>query len=65
MPNLSDLVKGKVSILDIHELDIDDLLGRECVPDQSLLSKSITQKTIMVTGQEVQSEGNFVAKFLN
>ena len=29
LPSVSDLAQGKVAISDIHELDIDDLLGRE------------------------------------
>ena len=51
LPSLSDLAKGKVSVSDIHELDINDLLGRERVaPNQVLLSRPITKNTIMVTG---------------
>ena len=51
LPSVTDLVKGTVTISDIHELDIDDLLGRELVaPNKALLSNAIAQKTIMVTG---------------
>ena len=51
LPNVSDLVQGRVSFSDIHELDIDDLLKREpAVPDNQLLVKSITGKVVMVTG---------------
>ena len=51
LPSVSDLVQGKVTISDIHDLDVDDLLGREPIePDRHLLTKLITQKTIMVTG---------------
>ena len=51
LPTVSDLAKGKVTISDLKELDIDDLLGREAVvPDQILLEKSITNKIVMVTG---------------
>lgn len=31
LPSLTDLAEGKVSIVDVRELDIDDLLGREPV----------------------------------
>jgi len=51
LPNVSDLVQGRVSFSDIHELDIDDLLKRDpVVPYQNLLNKSISDKVVMVTG---------------
>ena len=46
-----DLAAGKLEVSDIHDLDIDDLLGCEIVePDQVLLSKTVTNKTVMITG---------------
>lgn len=51
LPSLVDLVQGKVKISDLHELDIDDLLGRDSVdPNADLLAKNITNKTVLVTG---------------
>ena len=51
LPSVSDLAQGKVTVSDIRELDIDDLLGREPVrPNQILLSKNISEKIVMVTG---------------
>ncbi len=51
LPNLADLAEGKITIDDLRELDIDDLLGREPVmPDQTLLSKNVRNKVVMVTG---------------
>ncbi|MFA5627841.1 MAG: nucleoside-diphosphate sugar epimerase/dehydratase [Thiohalomonadaceae bacterium] len=51
LPNLSDLAQGKVSVSDLRELDIDDLLGREQVmPNHILLAKNISNKVVMVTG---------------
>lgn len=51
LPGLTDLAQGKVVSSDLRELDIDDLLGRETVdPDDELLAKNITGKTVMVTG---------------
>ena len=48
---MTDLAQGKVTVSDLHELDIDDLLGREpVVPDIVLLEKTIAHKTVMVTG---------------
>ena len=51
LPSLMDLAQGKVSISDLRDLDIDDLLGREPVtPNHILLAKNITRKTVLVTG---------------
>jgi FlaA1/EpsC-like NDP-sugar epimerase len=51
LPSMTDLAQGKVSISDIRELDIDDLLGREPVmPNHILLSKNVHGKVVMVTG---------------
>jgi FlaA1/EpsC-like NDP-sugar epimerase len=51
IPSLHDLVQGRVDITDIHELDIDDLLGREVVPPNvHLLEKNIRSKVVLVTG---------------
>ena len=51
LPNLSDLASGNISLNDIHELDIDDLLGRSSIaPDPILMSKNIRGKVVLVTG---------------
>jgi FlaA1/EpsC-like NDP-sugar epimerase len=51
LPSVNDLAQGKVSISDLRELDIDDLLGREPVdPNHILLAKSIVGKVVLVTG---------------
>ncbi|WP_029134508.1 polysaccharide biosynthesis protein [Sedimenticola selenatireducens] len=51
LPSLDDLAQGKVTISDIRELDIDDLLGREpVVPNHILLGKCVTDKIVLVTG---------------
>jgi FlaA1/EpsC-like NDP-sugar epimerase len=51
LPTISDLVQGKVSISDLRDLDIDDLLGRESVmPNHLLLAMSTKSKVVMVTG---------------
>ena len=51
LPNLNDLAIGKVSLSDVRELDIDDLLGREPVsPNHILLVKNVFEKVVMVTG---------------
>ncbi len=51
LPSITELAQGKVSTSDLRELDIDDLLSREpVVPNHILLSKNITEKTVLVTG---------------
>jgi len=51
LPGMNDLATGKVSLSDIRELDIDDLLGRESVkPNGLLLNRNTQNKTVLVTG---------------
>jgi FlaA1/EpsC-like NDP-sugar epimerase len=51
LPSMTDLAQGKVSISDVRELDVDDLLGREPVmPNHILLAKNVHGKVVMVTG---------------
>ena len=51
LPSMIDMAKGKIAISDIHELDIEDLLGRDPVePNADLLKKNITDKVVLVTG---------------
>ena len=51
LPSVTDLAQGKVSISDLRELDIDDLLGREAVmPNHILLAMNVRNKVVMVTG---------------
>ncbi len=51
LPGLSDIASGKVTLSDVRELDIDDLLGREPVkPNGLLLNRNTHNKTVLVTG---------------
>ncbi|MGF1714574.1 polysaccharide biosynthesis protein [Photobacterium chitinilyticum] len=51
VPSVEDIAAGKASSTEIRDLEIGDLLGRAPVePDQTLLSKNITNKVVMVTG---------------
>ena len=51
LPDLNNLVEGKISVSDMLELDIDDLLGRPSIkPDVDLLKKNISSEVILVTG---------------
>lgn len=51
LPGLTELVDGSISIADIKEVNIVDLLGRDPVePIPELFSKNIKDKIVMVTG---------------
>jgi FlaA1/EpsC-like NDP-sugar epimerase len=51
LPGLADLAHGKVTVNDLRQLDIEDLLGRDAVaPNQLLLAKNIAAKVVLVTG---------------
>lgn len=51
IPGMSEIVSGKVSISEIKNIDIVDLLGRdEVAPDYQLLKKNVTNKSVAVTG---------------
>ena len=51
LPGFTQLVNGQVSISDINEVDVADLLGRDAVPPSpELMAKDVTGKRVMVTG---------------
>ncbi|MFY8353022.1 polysaccharide biosynthesis protein [Pseudoalteromonas sp. SSM20] len=51
IPGINDLIQGKHKIDDIHDVNVNDLLGRKPVsPEQSLLKANIVDKIVMVTG---------------
>jgi FlaA1/EpsC-like NDP-sugar epimerase len=51
LPGLADLASGKVTVSDLRELNIEDLLGRDpVVPNPLMLTKNISGKLVMVTG---------------
>lgn len=51
LPEINDLATGKISLSDVRELDIDDLLGREPVkPNALLMNRNTQNKTVLVTG---------------
>lgn len=51
LPNISDIIDGKISVSDIKDFLTDDLLGRDqIVPDKDLLNKNIKSKSVLVTG---------------
>ena len=51
LPNISEIINGRISVSDIKDLNIEDLLNREQVkPDLNLLTKNVNSKTVLVTG---------------
>jgi len=51
LPGMSELASGLVSLKDLQELDIADILGRDAVaPDLRLLNQNIRGKVVLVTG---------------
>ena len=51
LPGIAELAEGKVSIDDLREVSIKDLLGRDAaLPNQKLLNKNIINQVVMVTG---------------
>ncbi len=51
IPGFMDLASGRVSVSDLQEVDIVDLLGRDTVPaEQALFERCIRAQVVMVTG---------------
>lgn len=51
LPGLADLASGRVTVQDFHELDVEDLLGRDPVPpDAGLLACDLAGQVVLVTG---------------
>jgi FlaA1/EpsC-like NDP-sugar epimerase len=51
LPTVADIIQGRISLSDIKDLDVDDILNRnQVLPNYQLLSKNITSKVILVTG---------------
>ncbi len=51
LPTLAEIAEGEVTVDDIRDVEIEDLLGRDQVlPNESLMAKNIYNKVVMVTG---------------
>jgi FlaA1/EpsC-like NDP-sugar epimerase len=51
LPSLQEIVVGAVSVSDLRDVEITDLLARDPVtPDPRLLGAAITGKTVLITG---------------
>ena len=51
LPSIQDIIDEKISVTDIKDLTVEDLLSREQVqPNLELLTKNINSKIVLVTG---------------
>jgi FlaA1/EpsC-like NDP-sugar epimerase len=51
IPNVSDLVSGRIRVSELRRVTVEELLGRDPVPPiPELMSKTTTRKSVMVTG---------------
>lgn len=51
IPHITDFTSGKLTVSDIKDIDIDDLLGRDPIsPDPQLLPANIASKVVLITG---------------
>lgn len=51
LPSVGNLIDGEVSVSDLRDVSIDDLLGRDPVrPNELLIGRTVTGKRVMVTG---------------
>ncbi|MDG2060204.1 MAG: nucleoside-diphosphate sugar epimerase/dehydratase [SAR86 cluster bacterium] len=51
LPGVAELALGKVSVSELKEVEIEDLLGREVAkPNKELLEENIKNKVVLVTG---------------
>ena len=51
LPSVLDMVEDRVTISDIRELEVEDILGRDQIlPNNQLLNKNVNSKVVLVTG---------------
>lgn len=51
LPGWADLASGRVTVADFHELDVEDLLGRDPVaPNAALLARNLAGQVVLVSG---------------
>ena len=51
LPNISEIVSGRVQVEDIRNIEIEDLLQREIIkPKNELIQKNINGKVVLITG---------------
>src|SRR3546814_7973977 len=51
LPSLSNIIEGSVTVNDLRDIQIEELLGREAVaPNELLMGRTIAGKTVLVSG---------------
>ena len=51
LPSFSQLASGRISVSDLREVQVEELLGRdEVAPDPELMQRNITGRRVLVTG---------------
>ncbi|MBO9696404.1 MAG: polysaccharide biosynthesis protein [Sphingopyxis sp.] len=51
LPSLGNIIDGRVSVRDLRDVQVEELLGRDPVPpDETLLSGAIEEKVVLVSG---------------
>jgi FlaA1/EpsC-like NDP-sugar epimerase len=51
LPSFANIIEGRVSVNDLREIQLDELLGRDAVPpDEELLAGTITGKHVLISG---------------
>jgi FlaA1/EpsC-like NDP-sugar epimerase len=51
LPSVTDIAQGRITINDIKDLDIDDLLSRQPIePNHNLIEQTVKNKRVLVTG---------------
>jgi FlaA1/EpsC-like NDP-sugar epimerase len=54
LPSFSDIAQGKVTLSDIKDLDLEDILNRDqAMPNTELLTKNITPQLIIQLIQNI------------
>lgn len=63
VPPMKDLMAGRISVNELREVSIDDLLGREPVSlDWEQISEGLGGKSVLVSGGVVQLVLNYVVR---
>ena len=51
LPSLTHVIQGQVTVNDLREVQIEDLLGREPIaPNELLMARTLTGKTVLISG---------------
>lgn len=51
LPNIEDIINGKIKTSNLREVKLDDLLGRDPIQlDLNSIGKQLTNKTVLITG---------------